>query len=283
LAPGEAEHPSQPAGLKISVDEAANNSSSSSQAVAPTISVSEPAAVSMPTLLAGAKVSISESGTGSSAPDVGLKASVTETAADVSKDGVCSKPASVAELRKFHSAVRWGKSETELEELRASMDMQWPSIVDGEDDQNGNRCLHIATQNGHFGLVKFLISKCAEVNAQNKNGLTALHMSVEYDYYFQSKYLLDNGADGQICNASDATALTGIDGQKVGPEAWDAPLTVLKAATSKEQFQEAFRVLEACDSQGVDKASLAMTGMQKKKMFKEDWDPKRFADIMKRF
>lgn len=163
------------------------------------------------------------------------------------------------------------------------MDLQWPALVNGEDEKNGNRCLHIASQNGHFELVKLLVSKGTDVNAQNQNGQTALHMSVEYDYYFQSKYLLDHGADGTLSNSSGATALSGIDGQKLGADAWDAPVNVLKAATGTEQFQVAFNALETCSSEGIDKASLAMAGMQKRKAFKADWDQQRFADIMKRF
>ena len=49
------------------------------------------------------------------------------------------------------------------------------------DAGNGNSCLHIASQNGHFELVKLLVSRGADVNCANGGGQTALHMAVSYD------------------------------------------------------------------------------------------------------
>jgi|AntAceMinimDraft_5_1070358.scaffolds.fasta_scaffold218894_1 ankyrin repeat protein len=42
-----------------------------------------------------------------------------------------------------------------------------------------NFCLEHSHQNGHLTLVKMLIAKAADVNAQNKGGQTAMHMAME--------------------------------------------------------------------------------------------------------
>ena len=42
---------------------------------------------------------------------------------------------------------------------------------------NGNRPLHIASQNGHYAIVKQLIDLGVDLNAQNNSGNTALHMA----------------------------------------------------------------------------------------------------------
>jgi len=150
-----------------------------------------------------------------------------------------------------------------------------------EDPKNGNRCLHIGAQNGHMGLVKFLVDQKADLNAQNKKGQTPLHMSVEYDYYFQSKFLLDSGADRTVKNGEGFEAITGIEGTKIDADAWDSPLTILKAATTKEEVDIALKALEGADLSKIDKAALAQTGMAKKKACKDVWDPDRFMNVMK--
>merc|ERR1719428_1142671 len=95
---------------------------------------------------------------------------------------------------KIHSAIRWGKPISELESLIVG------DQIDCQDEQNGNRPIHIAAQNGHLEIVKWLISKKCDVSAQNGTGATALHMSVGYDFYYVTKALLEAGADQTIKN-----------------------------------------------------------------------------------
>jgi len=54
--------------------------------------------------------------------------------------------------------------------------------MEAVDDVNGNRSIHIASQNGHLDIVKLLVSKKCDVNAQNKSGQTAMHMVSEYSH-----------------------------------------------------------------------------------------------------
>mmetsp|Transcript_399 Transcript_399/g.1760 ORF Transcript_399/g.1760 Transcript_399/m.1760 type:complete len:106 (-) Transcript_399:67-384(-) len=75
-----------------------------------------------------------------------------------------------------------------------------------------------------------LLRDGADPNAKNFKGQTALHMSEEYDMYFQSVLLLEAGADPGATNEAGHPAIRGIEGSKVGAEAWDSPLTMLKAA-----------------------------------------------------
>jgi len=182
----------------------------------------------------------------------------------------------------IHSTVRWDKPASDLEALVKEAGVNMCIAIQAPDPKNGNQCLHIAAQNGHIGLVKFLVGAKANVNAQNKKGQTALHMSVQYDCYFQSKFLIDNGADTKLTNGDGFEALLGIEGNKVEGEAWDHPLTMLKSAGNREELDQAFAALEAADPATIDKAALAQTGMAKKRALKDIWDVKRFQEYMKK-
>mmetsp|Transcript_45992 Transcript_45992/g.106962 ORF Transcript_45992/g.106962 Transcript_45992/m.106962 type:complete len:310 (+) Transcript_45992:88-1017(+) len=187
------------------------------------------------------------------------------------------------EIVKFHSAVRWNKPWAEIVEAAGAFDLKTAAIA--KDPKTGNVALHIASQNGHLSTVERLISLGASVNAQNGKGQTPLHMSVEYDFYFVSKALLDAKADVDIENKDGKKAITGIEGAKVGPNAYDNPVNILKAATTSEQLEEAFLKLEDVAAKGdeVDKADLIQTGMQKKKAGKDNWDHKRFMQLAAKF
>ena len=70
-------------------------------------------------------------------------------------------------------------------------------------DEWGNTFLHKAVDNGTLRLVKFLVKRGANVNAENLQGWTPLHNAVAHkevsvrrdDAYHLTKYLLDHGAD----------------------------------------------------------------------------------------
>eukprot|EP00391_Amoebophrya_sp_Ameob2_P006997 CAMPEP_0178991820 /NCGR_PEP_ID=MMETSP0795-20121207/5752_1 /TAXON_ID=88552 /ORGANISM="Amoebophrya sp., Strain Ameob2" /LENGTH=264 /DNA_ID=CAMNT_0020683595 /DNA_START=182 /DNA_END=976 /DNA_ORIENTATION=- len=186
----------------------------------------------------------------------------------------------VAALQKFHSALRWGKPVEDLEALFL------PELLNAADPKNGNRGIHIAAQNGHLAITKWLVAeKNCNVNAQNKKGQTALHMSVEYDCYHQNVFLLAHGADVEKENADGHPALLGIDGKKTGMDAWDSPVNLLKSVSNEEEMRAAFEALEqaAADGEVIDKAMLAQTGMKKKKEHKDWWDAKGFMGIISKF
>lgn len=187
------------------------------------------------------------------------------------------------QISKIHSAIRWGKSEAEMEAIVSSVGASMATAVEVEDLRNGNRCLHVAAQNGHNSLVKFLIQLKADVNARNGKGQTALHMSVAYDFYFLSKQLFAAGADPTIVNGDGHQAIAGIDGDKSGVAAWDSPISVLKGASDDpEELEAAFHALENADASNLDKAELAQTGMSKKKTCKVHWNAERFMKVMRR-
>eukprot|EP00429_Kryptoperidinium_foliaceum_P083903 CAMPEP_0176212700 /NCGR_PEP_ID=MMETSP0121_2-20121125/15285_1 /TAXON_ID=160619 /ORGANISM="Kryptoperidinium foliaceum, Strain CCMP 1326" /LENGTH=338 /DNA_ID=CAMNT_0017551753 /DNA_START=72 /DNA_END=1087 /DNA_ORIENTATION=+ len=203
-------------------------------------------------------------------------ASATESAGSLKLDE--------AQIAKIHSTVRWGKSEAEIEEVIKVVGTSTADALSAEDPKNGNRCLHIAAQNGHQSLVTWLLGEKADVNAQNLKGQTALHMSVEYDFYFQTLVLLEAGADKELTNADGHAAIQGLEGGKVGGESWDNPVTVLKAAGDNlEELEVAMSMLEQADPSSIDKAMLVQAGMAKRKRCKDNWNAERFAGIMKDF
>jgi len=184
-------------------------------------------------------------------------------------------------VEKVHSVVRWGKSKEEVESNATANGFTMEEMVKLEDPLNGNLAMHIAAQNGHYELVKFLLEQGGDINAQNKKGQTPLHMSVEYDFYFQTKYLLAAGADKEKANNDGHAAMVGIDGKKTGSDSWDAPINMFKAVgNNKEELEEALVALEAADPTTLAQVQMAQQGMQKKKLCKEHWDQDRFKAIM---
>jgi len=69
-----------------------------------------------------------------------------------------------------------------------------------EKDANGNTLLHIACQNNHRRIAKFLLRMGVDINAQNKNGNTALHYSYAFKFAQLSEVLIQYGADSVATN-----------------------------------------------------------------------------------
>jgi len=196
---------------------------------------------------------------------------------------VQAKALNEAQISKIHSALRWDKPWAEIQEVIKSVDVSVFDALVAQDPKNGNCCLHIAAQNGHRDLVKQLLEEKADVNAQNFKGQTPLHMSIEYDFYFQSVQLLEAGADRGAVNADGHPAIKGIEGGKEGADAWDSPLTILKAAgDDRDELDFAMSKLEQVDPADVDKALVVQAGMAKRKCCKDHWNADRFADIIRR-
>lgn len=65
--------------------------------------------------------------------------------------------------------------------------------------------LHIAAQNGHFGIADYLLRNGALTSVQNNNGATPLHISVAKGDYNLANLLLKNNAD---INARDSLSRT---------------------------------------------------------------------------
>jgi hypothetical protein len=166
-------------------------------------------------------------------------------------------------LKKIHSAVRWGKPVAELKTLG----LKDTVAAQMADDENGNTALHIAVQNGHYDLVCYLVRDLnCYVDTQNKVGNTPLHMGVEYDFYKINKILVDAGADHGIENGDGNRAIEGFSGSKVGLNAWDNPVTMMREVRDDvESLEEVFRALECCSKEDVKKEELVRVGMKKKK------------------
>jgi ankyrin repeat protein len=77
-------------------------------------------------------------------------------------------------------------------------------------DEHGNSLLSLACQNGNLKLAKFLCSKGANPNHQNKNGQTPGHFAVAYQFFDLSHWLFANGADDQIENKYGLTPYDGL-------------------------------------------------------------------------
>lgn len=186
---------------------------------------------------------------------------------------------------KFASAVRWAKPWPEIEEAAGGLNMR--AISSAKDPKNGNTALHIAAQNGHFEIVQKLLSVGSPVNAQNGKGQTPLHMTVEYDMHFVTLCLLENGADKNLANDDGHKAILGIDGGKVGLEAWDNPVTILRSAGCEEELKIAFEALDKALATPdiVSKEQLIVVGMAKKKSpaTQAIWDHKRFMKLAAAF
>jgi hypothetical protein len=168
-----------------------------------------------------------------------------------------------ASLLKIHSAIRHGKPVAELKKLG----LKDTSTAHMADEENGNTALHIAVQNGHYDLVRYLVHDLnTYMDTQNKVGNTPLHMGVEYDYYKINKILVEAGADHGIENGDGHRAIEGISGSKFGLSAWDNPVTMMRTVKDDvESLDEVFCALERCTNGDVKKEELVRVGMTKKK------------------
>jgi len=80
-----------------------------------------------------------------------------------------------SEYRSIHSKVRWNY----LAQVEVLIESGCPiELV----DEHGNSLLLVATQQGHFQIVQYLLSKKADVNCINNKGNTPLHYAFAYKY-----------------------------------------------------------------------------------------------------
>ncbi len=93
-------------------------------------------------------------------------------------------------------------------------------------EDNNKTILMYACWVGNMDAVQYLISKGADINAQDVNGATALHLAAWKGYTPIALYLLQNGASG---SAMSKEGLTPLDIAKMkGNE--DIATAIIKAA-----------------------------------------------------
>ncbi len=97
--------------------------------------------------------------------------------------------------------------EGNLEELQALIAKD-PSLTDAKDEM-GRTPLHLACYGGHMELVKFLLSKGADIETKFANGSTALFWSIPEGHIDIVKLLITKGADIQA-KQNDGTTLLHI-------------------------------------------------------------------------
>lgn len=183
------------------------------------------------------------------------KANPTEV---VVTENVSTEP-KVVNFKPIHSAVRWNKPVNEVEQLLVS-----PEAVNCADETNGNRPIHIASQNGHNDLVKLLIKKNADLAVTNLKGNTALHMAVGYDYYDTAQLLMKAGADPETLNDSGIAAKFGLEGDKA------LGIAALAAASSHGDVVEAFNLCEAVLDK-LNRVNFVQAGLKAKKGLGDQW------------
>ena len=80
-------------------------------------------------------------------------------------------------------------------------------------DEYGNTMLSLACQNGNMKLCKYLISKGANPNHQNKNGQTPAHFAIAYKFFDLSTYLFENGGDDTLENRFGLSPYDGLSAE----------------------------------------------------------------------
>lgn len=76
-----------------------------------------------------------------------------------------------------------------------------------EKSKDGSTPLHLAVQNDHLNIVKFLIRNGVDVNAKNRDENTPFHLAARNGHLEVVKYLVGNGADVNARNKDGNTPL----------------------------------------------------------------------------
>ena len=70
--------------------------------------------------------------------------------------------------------------------------------------------LSLSCQNGNMKIAKFLYTKGANLNHQNKNGQSPGHFAVAYQFFDLSHWLFENGASDQLENKYGLSPYDGL-------------------------------------------------------------------------
>ena len=111
------------------------------------------------------------------------------------------------QFKRLCSLIRHGNY-VEFEELLEDCDGLVP--IDHTDDV-GNTLLMVSCQNGNKRMVKLCLRKGSDLNKQNTNGHTSLHYAFGYGFDDLGAYLISKGADDNITNADGLTCYEGLN------------------------------------------------------------------------
>ena len=67
--------------------------------------------------------------------------------------------------------------------------------------------MHLAAREGHLLVVKYLIARGANIEAQDLQGVTALHYAAKNNHLQIVQYLVDHGAKPEVKNSLGNNAI----------------------------------------------------------------------------
>ncbi|XP_064603015.1 LOW QUALITY PROTEIN: myotrophin-like [Liolophura sinensis] len=97
----------------------------------------------------------------------------------------------------------WSLKNGELEQVRKIVEAKGPEVIKKE-IENGRMALHFAADYGQTDVMEYLISKGADVNQQDKHGISPLLAAIWEGHTSCVKLLLEKGAkkDGKSPDGS---------------------------------------------------------------------------------
>ncbi len=85
-------------------------------------------------------------------------------------------------------------------------------------DSRGNTLLLVAAQQGNKRMIKMLLRRRAEINAQNGNGSSVLHFCFQHGRHKLAEYLKSKGADDTLVNSQGITCYeAGLSENEIEP------------------------------------------------------------------
>jgi uncharacterized protein len=120
---------------------------------------------------------------------------------DMRFDGGCGYAGSSAMAAIWRAA--WYGDMDEVERLLGHD----PGLLDSKDEKFGETPLMVASQEGHVGMVRWLLDKGAAINERNSRGETAVLRSCRKGRTPVARLLLERGADPTIADSGGRTPL----------------------------------------------------------------------------
>jgi ankyrin repeat protein len=134
--------------------------------------------------------------------------SYSQAVANTGSVGSSSEADSADRLYKAERRALAAVSAGDFEKMEAAVDDD--KIDVNTADEHGNTLLILAAQQGNKRMVKFLLRRGANMNAQNFAGNSALHYANAYNHQDLASYLETKGCDSTMLNAAGLTCYEGL-------------------------------------------------------------------------